>query len=353
MINIKTYFAMKRHFWQTCRRLSLNPSEIALFLALVDEANEHFWVKDFNVTNGWLTAKIGVSEPTLISARNKLGQYNLISFKSGKSKRKPTRYTITFLENYLNNFSENLSSEQESEANHLNNLSESFSKNEEQDSNHLNNLSKSFSQSFSESFSQSLRHSKDYKTIRHKDYNTNIMNEDFSKNNFEEGNFSENENFENPNENEISEIPVKTEISSPKKVAQKKGSQNSDLAAQKKKARATRKQKVDEQAQQLWDEQIDTMPMPYDSEELKSAWQRYRKNKSMLGKPLTPIQAEQELRNLSRMGSVQIAITQTEKAIAGDWTQIFPPFPNQTTNKNNTQNTKPDFINADYSNTSL
>ncbi len=307
MINIKTYFAMKRHFWQTCRRLSLNPSEIALFLALVDEANEHFWVKEFNVSNGWLTAKIGVSEPTLISARNKLSQYNLISFKSGKSKRKPTKYSITFLDNYLNNFSDNLSSEQQN------------------DTNYLNNFSESFSQSFSESFSQSLRHSKDYKTIRPKDNNTN---KDFSKNNFEE-NFSKNENFENPMEIETSEIPVKTEISPSKKVATKKVSQDS---------------------------QVDELELPFESEEFRENWLGFRQARREMKKPITLTAAKMIFKKLERFGE-QVASKALEDSATNGWQGVFPENivkqQTQTTTKNNSQPKNLDFENADYTRTTL
>lgn len=298
MTDIKGYFPMIKHFWQVCRRMSLTPSEIALFLALVDEANENFWASNFYVSNGWLTAKIGVSEPTLISARNKLGQYNLIRFKSGKSKRKPTQYSILFLENYSNNLSENLSREQENKGDNLNNFSESFSK----------------------PFSQCLRPNNNTNTNTTLNTNTPLTPQGERDPVFENENFeneiSETQNFENPMAEEISESPVETENASPKKVALKKGSQKAE--SEKPKSKPKRKTK-----QQQWDAEIDLLTLPHHSVAFQENWLGFREVRKEMKKPITPTAAKMIFKKLERF-SADVATKALEASATNGWQGVFP-----------------------------
>ncbi|WP_338761965.1 hypothetical protein WAF17_16640 [Bernardetia sp. ABR2-2B] len=302
-------------FWIISEPEYLNGNEIALYFVILKEFNRFGWKKDkVGISNNLLAEKISVSEKTLIKVRNKLKQIGAIDFVKGK-KGKLTEYRLLTIT--------------------CNSSSTNYSKNNITCNNSSTNSSTKFSTNSSTKFSH---HKSIDKRLKIKD-NTN-NHEDFSKENFEEG-ISENQDFEKPSEEEISESPVETENASPKKVALKKGSQKSKA----------KKQTLNEEQQEFWDLQINQMPKPHDSDELQDAWIRFRELKKQKGKPLAPIQAEQQLRNLGKM-SLKVAIEQTEKAILGDWSQIYPPFPNSS-KKTNSKTPKQDFENADYSRTTL
>ena len=67
--------------------------EADLFYELVALCNERNWPTEFQYSNPLLCATLGVSEKSLISARNRLKQAGLLEFTSGH-KRSPTVYRL-------------------------------------------------------------------------------------------------------------------------------------------------------------------------------------------------------------------------------------------------------------------
>lgn len=308
MDNKQNIYSFLNPFWQMRRSTFFTSLEADLYYSLLDEANTRRWKETFSVSNGWLTAKIGTSEPSLIRARNKLKQCGLIDFVSGKTKRQPSKYRLILLDNHLNNFSSDVSS----------NVSEN--------DDYLNNFSSDVSQSISSNISPSVRQVKS-KDIRYKNKDNTNTNKDFLKNNFEEDNFSENENFENPTEEKISK-PPKTEISPSKKVATKKVSQDS---------------------------QVDELELPFESEEFRENWFEFRKMRKEMKKPVTPTAANMIFKKLERFGE-QIATKALEDSATNNWLGVFPEniVRQQNQIKNiNSKTPNPDFENADYTRITL
>lgn len=69
-------------------------TEADLYYELVGIANERSWPTSFQYSNQLLCATIGISEKSLIAARNRLKQAGLLDFVSGH-KRAPTAYTLS------------------------------------------------------------------------------------------------------------------------------------------------------------------------------------------------------------------------------------------------------------------
>ena len=92
------YIHLINQFWYCHKEHHFNPSEIALYFGLLNEANTLGWKNPFRQSNSYLSATVGITEPTMIRARNRLQQAGLIGFQSGKKKRDLSTY-------YLKNFS--------------------------------------------------------------------------------------------------------------------------------------------------------------------------------------------------------------------------------------------------------
>jgi hypothetical protein len=60
----------------------------------LDTCNSLGWKNPFNQSNAHLAGELGLSKPKLIEVRNKLKQFGLIDFVSGRVKRELTQYKI-------------------------------------------------------------------------------------------------------------------------------------------------------------------------------------------------------------------------------------------------------------------
>jgi hypothetical protein len=80
---------------RTRRRYRLSATSQALYYELVALANEERWPAIFNCSNGELMSAMGVTENTLILARQELIRAGLISYKSQKNKRLFSEYSFT------------------------------------------------------------------------------------------------------------------------------------------------------------------------------------------------------------------------------------------------------------------
>lgn len=88
------YIGLINQFWSLNKEHAFNTSEIALYFHLLDVSNSLSWKNPFRQGNIQICAAIGISEPTVKTARNKLFQVGLIEFKSGKVKRELTEYRL-------------------------------------------------------------------------------------------------------------------------------------------------------------------------------------------------------------------------------------------------------------------
>ena len=98
----ETYTAVMRHFWKCQQEHSFQPSEIAVYVHLVETCFTLEWKNPFKHANGYLCGVLGISEKTLISARNRLQQAGLVGFQSGKHRRDLSSYTLLYLEKGTN-----------------------------------------------------------------------------------------------------------------------------------------------------------------------------------------------------------------------------------------------------------
>ena len=96
------YLTLINQFWQLRREVSFSSTEADLYYYLLNVANGLHWKNPFQQSNKLIEATLGVSEKTLISARNRLKQYGLIDFTPGV-KRSPSIYKLLLLENRLEN----------------------------------------------------------------------------------------------------------------------------------------------------------------------------------------------------------------------------------------------------------
>ncbi len=101
-----TYLDYINQFWRISELANISASQTQLYFAILDEANAFGWEFPVAIPNRKLIVKVGMSEPTLISTRNKLKQLGLIDFDPGKRKASPPLYYLNF---FSKNFSKNFS----------------------------------------------------------------------------------------------------------------------------------------------------------------------------------------------------------------------------------------------------
>lgn len=97
------YLKLINQFWQLRRSKRITNLQSDLYFFLLQECNMKYWENPFECSNVLIKASIGISEPSLIDARNKLKQLQLIDFEPGKRKEQSPVYHLL----YLNNFSIN------------------------------------------------------------------------------------------------------------------------------------------------------------------------------------------------------------------------------------------------------
>ena len=97
------YLSFINQFWQLRREVPFSSVEADLYYYLLAVCNGLAWKNPFQQSNALIGATLGVSEKTLISARNRLKQYGLIDFQPGV-KRIPSTYRLLLLENTLEKF---------------------------------------------------------------------------------------------------------------------------------------------------------------------------------------------------------------------------------------------------------
>lgn len=92
---MKTGYELAKNLRKIRRRYCLNSTDQALFYELVAICNEEGWPDIFRISNSELCSYLRVSENTLVKSRQQLIDAGLIGFKSGKSKREYSSYSLT------------------------------------------------------------------------------------------------------------------------------------------------------------------------------------------------------------------------------------------------------------------
>jgi len=95
------YIQLINNIWQLRRSKHLSSVQFDLYMCIVHESNTRGWENPMRITNGLICASIGITEKTLIDARNRLQQLGVISFENGITKRQsPTYYILEYWKNY-------------------------------------------------------------------------------------------------------------------------------------------------------------------------------------------------------------------------------------------------------------
>lgn len=90
------YIELINQFWRMRRSKIITSVEADLYYYLMNVCNELNWENPFEHPNKLIVATIGVTEKTMIEARNRLKQKGLIDFEPGKRKAKSPVYTLLY-----------------------------------------------------------------------------------------------------------------------------------------------------------------------------------------------------------------------------------------------------------------
>lgn len=91
------YLKLINQFWQLRRSKRITNLQADLYYFLMQECNLRNWENPFQVPNGLICVGIGITEKSLIDARNVLKQIGLIDFEPGITKRKaPVYYLLDY-----------------------------------------------------------------------------------------------------------------------------------------------------------------------------------------------------------------------------------------------------------------
>jgi hypothetical protein len=93
------YIELINQFWRMRRSKIITSVEADLYYYLMNVCNELNWENPFEHPNKLICATIGVTEKTMIAARNRLKQKGLIDFQPGKRKSKSPVYTLLYCKN--------------------------------------------------------------------------------------------------------------------------------------------------------------------------------------------------------------------------------------------------------------
>jgi hypothetical protein len=91
------YLKLINQFWQLRRSKRITNLQADLYYFLMQECNSRNWENPFQCSNGLVCTSIGITEKSLIDARNVLQQIGLIEFEKGITKQKaPTYYLLDY-----------------------------------------------------------------------------------------------------------------------------------------------------------------------------------------------------------------------------------------------------------------
>lgn len=88
------YIELINRFWQLRRSKRITSTQTDLYFFLLQECNQRDWENPFQCSNGLVCSGIGITEKTLIDARNVLKQLGLIDFENGITKQRSPNYYL-------------------------------------------------------------------------------------------------------------------------------------------------------------------------------------------------------------------------------------------------------------------
>lgn len=94
MLSSALYPELLDKFWRMQRKLQLGQSEIALYMYLLYRCELEGWPDKFNLSNDTIKLALGVSEPTIKTARDQLIAAKLIDAKAGMGRGSITKYKL-------------------------------------------------------------------------------------------------------------------------------------------------------------------------------------------------------------------------------------------------------------------
>lgn len=104
-IKVKTmnYITLINQFWKTRRSKRITSLQADLYMFLIQECNEQDWENPFQCPNTRICASIGITEKSLIDARNRLQQLGLLDTEKGITKQRPPTYYLLEYWNTVSN----------------------------------------------------------------------------------------------------------------------------------------------------------------------------------------------------------------------------------------------------------
>ena len=88
------YIVLINRFWQLRRKMRIGNTEADLYYFLLQESNLRNWENPFSCPNMLICVSIGITEKTLIRARNGLAEKGLIEYRPGRRKAASPVYTL-------------------------------------------------------------------------------------------------------------------------------------------------------------------------------------------------------------------------------------------------------------------
>jgi len=104
--NRMNYLKLINQFWQVRRSRRVTNLQADVYYFLLQECNIRTWENPFQCPNGLICSSIGITEKSLIDARNALQQLGLIEVEKGVTKQKSPSY---YLPEYWNKESNTVS----------------------------------------------------------------------------------------------------------------------------------------------------------------------------------------------------------------------------------------------------
>lgn len=91
---MKGKYEYDNDFWRECEREPFTPSEIALYMLLLHEANQNRWVMPFRCNTAFACYRLTTTKQNIFKARQRLKERGLIDFTTGTGKNAPAMYTL-------------------------------------------------------------------------------------------------------------------------------------------------------------------------------------------------------------------------------------------------------------------
>jgi len=89
-----TYIDYMNQFWKASSMEYMSTSEIALYAFIANECNLHRWNMPVTCSSVRICEVLRISKQTLCTARENLARRGLITFRKGRSRHVPSKYSL-------------------------------------------------------------------------------------------------------------------------------------------------------------------------------------------------------------------------------------------------------------------